>query len=462
MPLLDLSGVTRTLARLLEFNILRLEGLTVTVTPESPEQVDDATSTLSLHLYHIAEEAGYENLPGPGSDVPNIAANPLALRLYYILTAHHDSGNEESDAFTRQHILGLALKTMHDFPVITDATEIGPQQVFHPIMRNGNNRLDVILRPVTPEDALAFWSAEDTRTTRVSGYYEVRVVLLQPERPRTQPGIVLSIGQFLIQLGTPQIDCSRNVVRFRLPLTAGGGEQAIETSPARASLDAGGPPGQPNNRVELLGTNLAAGLERTLLLRNALWTTDGFDPVELDPDLNPAWNVVFHTDRVVLDVQPQLLVEDGAGGTVVLDVRPGSYSVALRVVQDQAIVQGQLKRITATSNETVLFVTPRILGPVPVVPAGDTIALDVGAEFDLLDPAFPAGALSLVVEGFVYEQAGGPPAEGEFQATSVPSVSNTVTFDPVFPTAVTAPEARACRLIVNGAESPPFWVELQP
>ena len=77
------------------------------------------------------------------------------------------------------------MKTLHDIPVITDATEIDTQQIFDPIIRNDNNRLEVILRPVTPEEAIAFWSAEHESTTRLSAYYEVRIVMLGEWAPNS-------------------------------------------------------------------------------------------------------------------------------------------------------------------------------------------------------------------------------------------------------------------------------------
>ena len=83
MPLDDLSDVTRSLVRLLRLNIRRLEGIapgdptTITVTPEPPEAIgESAQNLLSLHCYHVAEDAYYKNLPGPGSDPPNVAKNP--------------------------------------------------------------------------------------------------------------------------------------------------------------------------------------------------------------------------------------------------------------------------------------------------------------------------------------------------------------------------------------------------
>ena len=70
----------------------------------------------------------------------------MALRLYYILTVHHDTGDDSVfDPLTQQKLMGFALKTFHDFPVITDRTRINGTDVLanlsdrHP----GQQKLDL-------------------------------------------------------------------------------------------------------------------------------------------------------------------------------------------------------------------------------------------------------------------------------------------------------------------------------
>src|ERR1051325_5508740 len=121
MALLNLFKATKTLTDLLMLNITKnvdtaMDGL-LTVSAVPPDRVDPKANTLSLHLYHVAEDPHYKNALGPGNDVPNVAKTPMALRLFYILTAHHETDTNPSfDAATQQKLMGYALKTFHDFP----------------------------------------------------------------------------------------------------------------------------------------------------------------------------------------------------------------------------------------------------------------------------------------------------------------------------------------------------------
>jgi hypothetical protein len=455
MTLLDLSNVTRTMKSLLEQNLARptMGGLTVNVTPLPPEKVGSAQNTLSLHLYHAAEETYYKNLPGQGNDPPNVAKNPLALSLFYILTAHHESTDPDLDPFTQQNLMGLAIKTFHDFPVITDSTVVNGSSttVLHPALIGGDNDLQIIMRPISPEDATAFWSTEDQRTTRLSAYYEVRVVMLEPEKPKTMPGIVYALGTFLVNIGSPSIERSRSRVSFPLPPGTGVADpQIIETAPARVSTDAT----SPNNRLELLGTNLAIGQSRRLVWRNALWAKQGFAAVTLVPGLNPSWSFLFEGERIVVDIAPDLAVD----ATTTLTVFPGLYAAFLRVVKDEEVVLNQLKQIFDSSNEVGFFVVPRLTGH--SAPGPDSrIDVDVAPTFDLTHGAGTDEALDiqLIVEGRVYQRGfiAAPPSpsdnDGHFEVAA-----NTVTLQPLFSVAVA--DEHPLRLVVNGGESQPFWI----
>jgi hypothetical protein len=246
MALINLYKVTKTLTELLKVNVIAnidsaLAG-TLQVTAVPPEKVDNVTNQLNLFLYHIAEDAYYKNALGPGSDVPNVAKTPMALNLFYILTVHHEGGGDpDLDMEEQQKLMGYALKTFHDFPVITDQTEIDGTRILDETLQGKQNSLEVILRPVSPEDAIAFWSSEEARTVRLSAYYEVRVVMLEPEPPKTMPGIVLNLGTYLVQLGTPQLTSSQSLVQFQLPAQNGGLIQQVTATPARVTLDSSNP-----------------------------------------------------------------------------------------------------------------------------------------------------------------------------------------------------------------------------
>ena len=86
--------------------------------------------------------------------------------------------------------------------------------------------------------------------------------------------------------------------------------------------------------------------------------------------------------------------------------------------------------------------------------------IDLGSEFNPLDPNLPADAIQVIVAGEVYARVSAdPPANArEFFVTNTPT--NSVRIRPHFPVVVTQPQAHAFRIVVNGAESAPFWIEL--
>jgi hypothetical protein len=475
MALINLFKVTKTLTDLLSQNITQdidpaLTGL-LTVTANPPDKVESSSQTLSLHLYHVAEDPYYKNALGLGNDVPNVAKIPMALSLFYILTAHHET-ESTFDTEAQQKLMGYALKTFHDFPVITDQTRIDGTLVLDPELRGKDNTLQVILRPVSPEDALTFWNSEQTKTARLSAYYEVRVVMLEPETPKTMPGIVLSLGTFLVQIGTPHLDRSQSFVRFKIPEKNGGTVQQVEATPARVSLDNSATPPTPegHNRLLLLGANLTIGKSRSLFLKNGIWAKllppDG--PVEqtmVDLGQNPNWKVEFQTDRVAVKLAPTLRCVKPDATTVDLPVLPGFYGAFVRAVKDERVISSELKQIVASSNEIGFTVAPRILPPLSghhVADGNGDIQIDLGSEYDPLDPNLPEDAIQVIADGEVYASVDSDPPTNtkEFFVTNSPS--NLIRIKPHFPVAVTELTAHPFRLIVNGAESAPFWIELSP
>jgi hypothetical protein len=462
MPLHDLSKVTSTLMTLLRENIKQESGIDVTVTPQPAEKVGKETNKLSLHLYHVAEDSYYKNAPGPGSDVPNVARAPMALRLYYILTVHHDTGDDSPfDPLTQQLLMGFALKTLHDFPVITDRTRVNGTEILDPDLRGRNNTLQVILRPVTPEDALDYWNSQETRTTRLSAYYEVRIVMLEPQEPKTMPGVVLSLGTFLFQLGSPHLERSQSRVRFQIPWKNGGTVHEVEATPARVTLDGSATPPAAHNRLLLLGTNLAGGKSQSLFFRNRLWANLAVEETVVDLGENPDWGVDFRADRVVVNLAPTLHHINPDGTAVDLPVFPGFYTAFSRSVMDEKVINNVRKRIVSSSNEVSFAVAPRIQGHDD--PDGDgNIQINLGPEFDPLDANLPDEAIQVIVAGEVYTSVSADPPTGEKEFFVTNNPSNLIRIKPHFPVAVTQAEAYPLRLIVNGPESAPFWIELNP
>src|SRR5688572_20614900 len=184
MALLNLSNVTEALVSLLTKNISVLLTLEPDNEPpfeivaQSPDKIPNTTikPTLSVYLYHAREDAHYKNAEPSGGTPAN---NPLALSLYYVITAHkYDETDQLPAPLIEQDFLGYALKTLHDYPIVSDTTQIGPDLVMPLNMLGSDNKLQIIYRPISPEEAMTFWSGDDERLIRFSAFYEVRVVFM--------------------------------------------------------------------------------------------------------------------------------------------------------------------------------------------------------------------------------------------------------------------------------------------
>jgi hypothetical protein len=452
MALIDLSLVTSGLMKLLDDNINKNidTGANVTVTAEPPDKVGSVTNKLSLYMYHVTEEAYYKNLEGPGGDFGrNIARAPMGLCLYYVLTAHHESSEPEFDPLTQQRLMGYALKTMHDYPLIVDSTMIDGEAILPAALVGADNPVQVIMRPTAPEDAIAFWGAGDQMTARLSAYYEVRVILLEPDEATSLVAPVLSLGTYLFQLGTPHLESSSSELPFVLPPAAGGTTQIVKASPARVSADTGASP--IHNQVVFAGQNLATGIRRQLWLRSPHFTDTAGGPLPIDlaisANSSAGWSLSVLPDKLVLEIGDVLTYLDSDDDEVAIDLLPGIYSVFLRVTAQERLVGGELVPITSDSNEVAIAVIPRIASDA-VDTGTDYITLTIVDTFALNDSDV---TIKLFCDGEVYLEDTLPGA-GSFTIDS----ATELTFHAKFDTEDAG--AHAVRLIVNGAESAPYWV----
>lgn len=464
MALLDISLVTSSLMKLLEKNINTVidTGAGVTVTPESPDTIGSVTKTLSLYMYHITEEAQYKNLVGPGSDPRNIARTPMGLCLYYVLTVHHDavSDNPSIDTLFQQKLMGYALKTLHDYPLLFDGTKIDGTTILSTGLLGNDNPVQIIMRPVGPEESVNFWGAEDQKTARLSVYYEVRVILLEPEEPANVAGPVLSLGTYLYQLGTAHLDCTRSELEFDLPAAAGGETQTVTVSPARACVV-----GSPHNRLTIVGTNLTLGKSRQLWLRTARWTAidspDGTGgPIPIDLSIAAGWALSVQPDQLILDIGDTLTFVNDLGVNTPIAVFPGIYTAFLRVTVDERIVYGEIEPFTVDSNEIPLLVIPRIDGTGTSIDGPNnriTLTL-VDFTVDFGNGTDDALDIQLIVDGKTYRRQNDLAPLADVDGLFKTDSATTLTFQARFDVGVTGDHP--CRVVVNGAESAPFWIEI--
>lgn len=455
----NLFLVTKTLTNLLALNVEALltrygYGTAVNVSSMPPEKVGSASDTLNLYLFHAMEATHYRNDPSPGTGPLPISRNPLALSLYYILTAHHEKNNE-FDAEIQQLLFGLAMKTFHDYPTIKDDLEISPdggpkQPVMEADLVGGGNMLNIALRPLTAEEAMGFWEADDSATTRLAAYYEVRPVFLEPEPMTGASGLVFDTGLYLPIGMPPQINGSSALVAFTPPAATGLPPVAKTMSPARATFATGLPVG-PVNRINLSGNRLSGGgggAEARILLRAPHWQaqTPPIRSVRLDSVLNPTWQVSLDVSAASFEMQSILATPSGN-----LDMVPGFYSVSIEVERFRETPAGTTVSTLSESNQTIVSLGPRITVSDP--PDGNgRISVHFAPLFDVTDLGLD---VQLAVDGLLYGElttfAGDATDNGRFVRVAPDEIS----FQPAFP--IVAGELHPIRVVINGAESQPFW-----
>ena len=420
MPTLDLSLVTRTLVTTLDQAVRSSPawppGQTLDVVPRSPDQLE-GSNTLGLYLYHVTEDAHFKNTYQPGLDDVPVAFTPMALNLHYILSAFSDL-TEETGPYREQLMIGLAAKTLHDHPVIDDETVINGTQVMAPMLRGGRNILRVTLDPTPPERAVHYFTAGST-PLRLSLYYQVSVVMLQPEESQLSAGRVLRYGVYAFTTASPRVASSESIVVYTLP-----GEtepRAVEARPAQVTY---------GGEFALDGSGFGgAGVD--LLLRRADW-----DETVL---ADSGWNVEYNATRLVAQVAATV---DG------IDIIPGIYAAAVRVTRYRTMPDGSSRAFTSVSNETPFAITPRIDSVSAPDANGNVTVTGTLYEHPDLDPATVQ-----VYAGEDRLQAGsGALSAGEFEVTGPGTLNLRL------PGGVAPVEPVPLRLIINGAEAAPAWI----
>lgn len=445
MALTDLSLVTSSLVTLLTERV-KLWYPTVIVLPQSPDKLPNTTkNTLSFYLYHAREDAHYKNAQAKGG-AGAIERTPLSLCLYYVLTAHHHDDDEQNpDVFLEQKLMGYGLKALHDFPIVTDSTQIGATTILDTELREKDNSLQIIYRPVAPEESATFWNGDDQRLIRFSAFYEVRVVLLEPEPIVQLPGYVLSVGNYVLPTGAMHIASTHSFVRFTPP---GADVIVLPASPARVAIKSGDLPGPltPSNHLLLRGTRLGGG---RIVLRSPLFDTPN-NQVVLDPALNPDWEIHVTATQVTARIQNNVVLP----GPVTKDVLPGTYGVSLQVSTSYPLPGNQTKTLTTRSNEWAISFTPFVESHTPVVdPVPAPITVTTASDTLLLDAALN-DEIEVFVAGQAYTRVVDAPALREFKVDT----DNTLILGAHFGTGAVG--AYPLRLIIRGAEASPFWIEV--
>ncbi len=420
MALLDLGAVTRTLMKVIDLSVNAspawppLPSPKLTVSPMPPDKLA-GDPVAGLYLYHLSEDAAFKNRPPPPG-VDDLRFTPMALDLYYVLSAH--SGENDAGTLTEQLIMGLAAKALRDRPMIDDTTTIGGVLVLDPAIRGDDNRLRIVLQPVPAAEAVSYWTAGSS-PLRLSAYYQASVIMLEPDVAPRGAGHVLLYGIQTFTTGTPRLETSQSVVTFRVPGEAQ--DRNIVVQPAQVTQLGTGDP------FTLLGSGLAGGAA-TLLLRQVSSTTT------LVADAG--WQLQITAEGAIARTQT------AASGT---PIPPGLYAASIQVARQLTLPDGTIRVITQVSNEVPIAIAPGVSAVGAPNPAGQFTLTGIGFT--------PAAAVTMYL-GADRAQPGNPATlnPGEFAVISATSLLARL------PAGTPSKAVVPVRVIVSGSEGPPNWV----
>ncbi|KEZ20224.1 hypothetical protein CP98_01429 [Sphingobium yanoikuyae] len=450
MAIADLYGVTASLRNLVRYNIWRIAGISINVSDLPPEKADELSSAnLNLHLYHAMEDPAKRNAFAADSLGPfPIKESPLPLLLYYVLTPHSIDG-DLPDIAGQQRLMGLAMKTFHDFPAFDENLKMPspptstPQQVFEPSLRGAGSRIEIIPRQLSPEDSINFWSAAQNRTARLTAYYEVRSTLIVADEPERRAGLVLGYGLGVVPGGRPRLTATSSIQTVTLPPALGSGILQTALFPAEAGLGSTTIPSAA--RVTVTGTDLGDGTAETIVLNGPQ------GEIEIDPVANPDWSFSFASGSAVFTVQPTARVLEG-GAIATKAIEPGIQALSLRRRRQLAVSNGPPRTATSQSNAVPLAVAATIQN-ITVLAAPPRLRINLAAG---IDAQTYANRTEIAVAGETYllhpVNSPSPVAPGEFTAPTTSRFELLLTFDPA------DGQTRSVRLGIAGVDSAPFWI----
>jgi len=415
MALFDIADVTRTVINLIKEAITDTKhwppGGEPEVFADLPNRIKK--EGLGFYLFHVQESTHFKNFPSPGKDTPPAGYIPMGLNLYYQLCAN-STEDDGTGPLQEQLLMGIAMKALHDNPEIRDTIPAG-----------NTNRFKITLQPLTPSEAVQYWTAGDS-PVKLSAFYEVSVVFLEPKETKSYAGRVLSYGTFIFVQGSPQITASQNTIEYTVP--GDPTPRKVKIQPAQAPF---------GNSVSFFGNGFYTGTLKMLVI-SSLWPK----PAEADTP----WLVKrVSENQVDITVQTTATLQ---GTATVVDIIPGLYAARISITEQRTLPNGTVKSFSHLSNQFPFSVMPRIVSIV-AGPAGVfTVTGHLFQHADLKsdDVQVYIGETSLV-------NTVAAPASGEFRITGI----NTMVIK--VPAGIHGADI-PLRIMIKGIESEPKWINI--
>jgi hypothetical protein len=207
---LAIGAVSAVLRNLLDNGMIEQVplGTTVNVTAIAPDTIKlDAPEDppqLNIFLHQVTPNQGWRNvgLPSRSANGDRIANAPLALDLHYLITAYGRSD------FQAEILLGYAMHLLHERPVLDrpairralnpsplDVSMLPPtfQVLAASDLADQVEAIRITPTPMPVEEMSKLWAAIQSHY-RPSAAYQVSVVLIEAQRPASNPLPVLSRG----------------------------------------------------------------------------------------------------------------------------------------------------------------------------------------------------------------------------------------------------------------------------
>ncbi|MBK7110689.1 MAG: Pvc16 family protein [Chitinophagales bacterium] len=387
-----------------------------------PELLRDQNNGIGFYLFHANESSHYKNFPAPGNDNPPVKYTPMALNLFYQLSANSTNINNEKDAYDEQNLMSVAMKSLHDHSEIKTTTT------------GKKINIKITLQTLTPSESVQYWAAAES-PVRLSAYYEVSAVFLEPEKQKSYAGRVLSYGNFVFVRGLPQITSSESIIEYMMPGEATLSQ--VKISPAQA-IPAFMFPDITNSKVSFFGTGFY-GNNIKLLVISPLWP----EPALADD----SWQATIVSENLfTIVVQPTANL---VNALTPVDIIPGLYSAQVSITEERTLPNGTIKIFNHVSNQFPFSVMPRISAISPLIAGVFSVTCNVFQHTGLTvdDIQVYIGETKLVLSNAVL------PASGEFKITS-----NT-TIDIQIPSGLPSGEI-ALRILIRGIESEPRWITI--
>jgi hypothetical protein len=417
--------------------------------PDKAHEDQQRTHFVNLFLYQVLPNATWRNM-----DIPQRVKSgetgmpPLALNLYYMLTAYSKDDNIDSPATpTSSHrLLGHAMSALYDNAILF------PGDIAQALPKSGLQdqveRVRITLQPLTVEEIFRLWSGFQSQY-RISVAYEVSVVLIDSTQPTKTPLPVLTRGKN-DRGAAVQPDPLPFPTIFTIRL------EDQKPRPRRGPVATPDDPNIPQQPIALLGNTLVVsgrhldGDNVTVLLMLQRLS----QPIKIDipPEARTSQEVKFKlpplpgatTFPAALAFPAGLDATTFPDGLALTTFPAGFYTVAIVVthVIHQAGLPDQIQ--TQTTNQLSFALAPQITTPIPDGTRDNSNNVSVTLSFSPV--VFPWQRVALLL------------GQQEFLAPSHSTQTDTLTFN-----LGNVPKGEYfVRLRVDGVDSLPFNPAVSP